>query len=182
MVLHLPSPAGRGGRCSSSVPHHMARWPHHGPRRFAKGCEQPGAARCRARAGSAMAHPFPCGSLGEQHQQLQHPPAPGLTRNRGTSRTPPWATAATERAASLPVLSRRGMNPDQPLPPVCSKSSCFPVKTLTVAVWQRLLLLLTKQSWDFSREAAAAQCVKLLHQPERGLEINICIFALLLQL
>lgn len=96
-----------------------------------------------------------------------------------TSRTLPWATAAADRAASLPVLSRQGMNPDQHW---CFKSSCFPVKTLTVAVWQRLLLLLTKQSWDFSREAADAECVKLLHQPERGLHTNICTFVLLLQL
>lgn len=63
------------------------------------------------------------------------------------------------------------------------KSGCFLVKTFTVAVWQRLLLLLTKQRWDFSREAMDSEFVKLLSpalKPERGVEINICIFILLL--
>lgn len=62
------------------------------------------------------------------------------------------------------------------------KSGCFLVKTSTVAVWQRLLL--TKQCWDFSREATDSEFLKLLSpalKPERGAEINICIFILLLQ-
>lgn len=78
-----------------------------------------------------------------------------------------------------PVLGKQGM-----LPPRCLKSSRFLVKTSTAAVWQRLLLLLTKQRWDFSREAMDSEFVKLLSpalKTEREVEINICIFILLLQ-
>ena len=84
----------------------------------------------------------------------------------------------------MSILSKQGMNPDQCVPPVYFKSSFFLVKTFTVAVWQRLLLLLTKQRWDFSREAMDSEFVRLLSpalKPERGVEINICIFILLLQ-
>lgn len=71
------------------------------------------------------------------------------------------------------------------LRPRCLKISHFRVKTSTAAVCQRLLLLLTKQHWDFSREAMDSEFVKLLSpalKPEREVEINICIFILLLQL
>lgn len=76
-------------------------------------------------------------------------------------------------------------NRTEPIPgvlPMCSKSSHFLVKILTVAAWQRLLL--TKQCWDFSREAMDSEFVKLLSaavKTERGVEINICIFISLLQ-
>lgn len=96
----------------------------------------------------------------------------------------PSVIAATERSAFTSVLSKQGMNPDQCVPPMYFKSGCFLVKTFTVAVWQRLLLLLTKQRWDFSREAMDSEFVKLLSpalKPEKGVEINICIFILLLQ-
>lgn len=77
-----------------------------------------------------------------------------------------------------------GNDPRSMPPPRCLKSSCFLVKTSTAAVCQRLLLLLTKQRWDFSREAMDSEFVKLLSpalKPEREVEINICIFILPLQ-
>ena len=83
-----------------------------------------------------------------------------------------------------PVLSKQGMIPDRCMPPRCLKSSRFLVKTSTAAAWQRLLLLLTKQRRDFSRGAMDSEFVKLLSpalEPEREVEINICIFILPLQ-
>lgn len=152
----------------------LPRWPcrgwHGRARGAAPGQAVPPRVPAHGRAGAAAAAP-------------PAPASPELPQREG-NRNAKCHLLSQRRRGSAPtsVLSEEGRDPEQCLPPIDFKSGCFLVKTFTAAAWQRLLLLLTKQRGDFSREATASEFVKLLSpalKPERGVEINICIFVLL---